>query len=308
MLLAKNPPLEVGFLLPKIQLVGVVKVSICRILNKTIKQVIIMNVRKEIEKYLSTVNTLDDLKRAVIAENVGCSIHQVSRQASDLVNSKKESLQCSVKVKSQSNKNQQDKAKNKLEIEILNELKKINNNINSLEKRIKKMESENWITNDGTKPPNETKLKVRYFDGSITVCYPNDVSWQTLDYAYNLADQEAYSYWQDYLKNELEKRIQIFCQKTFPKLSQYNLIRSCGYNCLSHGDDDYNDFIIAQKICRNQIKVIEDEITKSDYDKIYNRYLTKPRDAEYIESYKIVDESNSLVMKKLNEIQSQIKR
>lgn len=265
-----------------------------------------MGVREEIESYLSGVTCVEQLKRQVIADSVGCSIHQVSRQASDLVKHKKESLLGGVKANQKKSTSKAESQQSKIELQILNELKKINSKIDSLEKRIKKMESEEWIANDGTRPPEDSKVKVKYCDGTIKVCYPNDVSWQTYDellgYNYDRADRD----FDNYADDEAHKHYIDFMEANYPSLVEFDVERSFRYNGIPEESEICDLFLKAYRAWNLKKKALIDEITKKEYDNFMDRNREKVYESEHIESYKIIDEANSTVMKKLNEILSKM--
>lgn len=263
-----------------------------------------MNVRELVVKYLDSATSVEQLNRRVIADSVGCSIYQVSRQAGDLVRAKKECLNSrKPNGKPEKNSGSKEKVRNSNDFDLLmKELAKINKRLDSVESKINKINKDDWINYNGHIPPRGTKVKVKITGEGVKVGYSEDFDWGTYDAEYDREDARVYRLWSDYEHSKAYDFAMRVIEEKYPESVNYNLIGSAECNGISSDDEFYDLF---QKIKSDYLDVISSEkrrIFNSEHQSFYEREFRAPSENGFIESYKLVDDSGERALKEIKKV------
>lgn len=248
---------------------------------------------EKLTHFVNSYNEEKPLTLQLVAKANDCSVDQVRRRVGDLVKAKKETFKKTVKKSALKKANNQNtKIDDSILIKIMSRLDKIEGKLNSIL-------SDEWIENTGDAPPEDRLCKAVYGDGKIITALSKDLNWQTYEiYMYDIvSDLES-----AFMKECKDKGFEMAVNETyklFPDLKGRDLFFDGGWSYSFETEEDrrFRDAVYRRIELQG---VIEDKIYDEGIEEYKNKRIEKPDPSLFIVKYKIMDDSNSRVIDKLN--------
>lgn len=259
-----------------------------------------MEYRERIATYVQKQTNLNDLTRDAIALNVGCSVSQVTRQAGDIIKDKKAELKKPAKSKPVTTA----KAVND------DQLGQILKRLDSIETKLNKLISDEWIANTGEAPPEGRAVKVKYFGGKVITAISHELDWTTYEREIEDRQNDLSDHFYSQCRNEAIELAGKLAEQAHPEFKDTNFDWCSDWNTSSSDSEEVKAesarYWSAVRFFRNKRDELTNELHSKGADDYIAKNVSLPDKTEHIESYKLVDDSNARVLNAIADLSRRI--